>query len=155
MSLTYRGGCQCGQIRYQIIEPPLTLYLCHCRECQKQSSSAFGMSLTVRRDALVVTQGQTKAWTRTADSGRNVTCLFCADCGTRLFHDRAYSHETINVKAGTLDDTSWLHPVGNLWTGSAQPWVTISAEMLNYEGQPEDIRPLWEQWKQQQQERNG
>jgi hypothetical protein len=91
VSATYTGGCQCRQIRYEIRAEPLTLYLCHCQECQKQSSSAFGMSLTVPRDAVVIIQGQPKAWTRKADSGREVTCLFCGDCGTRLFHERTYS----------------------------------------------------------------
>ena len=38
------GGCQCGAIRYEISSPPVELYVCHCRECQKQSSSAFGIS---------------------------------------------------------------------------------------------------------------
>ena len=32
---------------------------------------------------------------------------------------------------------------------SAQPWVMISDEMLNYEGQPKDVRPLWEKWAEQ------
>ena len=149
MNLPYTGGCQCGDIRYEIRSQPLTLYLYHCKECQKQSSSAFGMSLTVPRDALVVTQGQPKAWIRKADSKREVKNVFCGECGTRLFHERTYSPGTINVKAGTLDDTSNLLPVGNLWTRSAQPWVTISEEMLNYEGQPDDIHPLWDKWKQQ------
>ncbi|KAF3889109.1 MULTISPECIES: GFA family protein [Nostocales] len=149
MSVTYTGGCQCGEIRYEIRAEPLTLYLCHCTECQKQSSSAFGMSLTVPRDAVVIVQGHPKAWTRGADSGREVKCLFCDNCGTRLFHQRSYNQQTINVKAGTLDDTSWLRPVGNLWTRSAQPWVTIPDSMLNYDGQPSDISPLWEKWSQQ------
>lgn len=148
MNLPYTGGCQCGEIRYEIRAQPLTLYLCHCKECQKQSSSAFGMSLTVSRDAVVVTQGQPKVWTRKADSGREVKNIFCGNCGTRLFHDRAYNPNTINVKAGTLDDTSHLRPVGNIWTRSAQPWVTISDDMLNYEGQPDDVHLLWERWKQ-------
>jgi hypothetical protein len=148
VSASYTGGCQCGQIRYDIRAEPLTLYLCHCKECQKQSSSAFGMSLTVPRDAVVIVQGQPKTWTRKADSGREVKCLFCDNCGTRLFHDRAYNQQTINVKAGTLDDTSWLRPVGNIWTSSAQPWVLISDELLNYEGQPQDVHPLWEKWTQ-------
>jgi hypothetical protein len=149
VSLPYTGGCQCGQIRYEIRAQALTLYVCHCKECQKQSSSAFGMSLTVPRDAVVIIHGQPKAWIRKADSGREVKNLFCGDCGTRLFHERTYSPNTINVKAGTLDDTSWLHPVGNLWTRNAQPWVIISDQLLNYDRQPEDVRPLWEKWKQQ------
>ncbi len=147
MNLPYTGGCQCGQIRYEIRAEPLTLYVCHCRECQKQSSSAFGMSLTVPRDAVVIVQGQPKAWTRKADSGRQIKNLFCGECGTRLFHERSYSLDTINVKPGTLDDTSWLHPVANVWTCNAQPWLTISDQMLNYNQQPEDVSALWEEWK--------
>ncbi len=54
MSASYTGGCQCGQVRYEIRAEPLTLYLCHCKECQQQSSSAFGMSLTVSTDAVVI-----------------------------------------------------------------------------------------------------
>jgi len=39
------GGCQCGSIRYELIGTPQMLYVCHCTDCQHQSSSAFGMSL--------------------------------------------------------------------------------------------------------------
>jgi hypothetical protein len=34
------GGCQCGVLRYVVTAEPLALYVCHCRECQKQSASA-------------------------------------------------------------------------------------------------------------------
>ena len=29
----------------------------------------------------------------------------------------------MNLRAGTLDDTSWLMPLAHLYTGSAQAWV--------------------------------
>jgi len=29
------------------------------------------------------------------------------------------------LKAGTLDDTSWLQPQVNMWCDSAQPWVAM------------------------------
>jgi len=51
MVAPYTGGCQCGQIRYEIRAEPLTLYACHCKECQ---TSAFGMSMPVPRDAVVI-----------------------------------------------------------------------------------------------------
>ncbi len=44
-----KGGCQCGAIRYESEGQPIALYICHCRECQKQSASAFGISLDVNR----------------------------------------------------------------------------------------------------------
>src|SRR5690242_19233080 len=137
MSVRMSGGCQCGAIRYEILDEPKTLYLCHCTQCQRQSSSAFGMSLTVARSSLRIT-GAPKSWTRDADSGKAVVCLFCGECGTRLFHDRPSAADVINVKAGTLDDTSWLAPVGHLWTKSAQawvrPWIASNPGLIAYEG---------------------
>ncbi|MEP0873951.1 GFA family protein [Trichocoleus desertorum AS-A10] len=147
MTAPYSGGCQCGQIRYEIRAEPLTLYACHCKECQKQSSSAFGLSMPVPRAAVVILQGQPKQWQRVSDSGREVSCLFCGECGTRLFHNPARNAKITNVKAGTLDDTSWLKPVGNLWTQSSQKWVILSDEILNYEAQPSDFSPLFERFE--------
>ncbi|MBW4489477.1 MAG: GFA family protein [Trichocoleus desertorum ATA4-8-CV12] len=147
MTAPYSGGCQCGQIRYEIRAEPLTLYACHCKECQKQSSSAFGLSMPVPRAAVVILQGQPKQWQRVSDSGREVSCLFCGECGTRLFHNPARNAKITNVKAGTLDDTSWLKPVGNLWTQSSQKWVILSEQMLNYEAQPSDFSQLFERFE--------
>ena len=76
--------------------------------------SAFGMSMPVPREAVAIIRGQPKEWTRTSSHGREVACLFCGDCGTRLFHNPARNPKITNVKPGTLDDTSWLQPVGNL-----------------------------------------
>ncbi len=44
------GRCQYGEIRYESVGEPQTLYICHCQECQKQSTSAFSISLDVSRD---------------------------------------------------------------------------------------------------------
>ena len=45
---TINGGCQCGQIRYEVSGEPIVLYRCHCTECQRQSGSAFGMSMWIK-----------------------------------------------------------------------------------------------------------
>jgi len=147
MSAPYTGGCQCGGVRYEIRGEPLTLYCCHCTECQRQSSSAFGMSMPVRTDDLVIIKGEPKEWRRPTDSGREVICRFCPDCGTRLFHNPTRNLKVTNVKPGTLDDTKWLRPVGNLWTRSAQPWVVIGEDQLSYEQQPENFDALFGRWR--------
>ena len=67
-----------------------------------------------------------------------------------LFHAPARNPKIINIKPGTLDDTGWLEPVGNLWTQSAQKWVVINEQMLNYEGQPSDFSVLFERFHNQQ-----
>ncbi|MBV7327012.1 GFA family protein [Chloroflexi bacterium TSY] len=149
ISLPLRGGCQCRAIKYEVTKIPLTLYVCHCTECQRQSSSGFGMSMPVSRDGFTVTQGETQLWSRPAASGRTVNCHFCPHCGTRLFHAPSRNDAVVNVKPGTLDVTDWLKPVGHLWTQSAQSWVTIPSTALLFERQPADFAPLYDAWQAQ------
>jgi hypothetical protein len=136
MPAPYTGGCQCGAVRYELTAEPLTVVACHCTECQKQSTSAFGMSVVVPAEALRLTRGEVKQWTRTTGSGRKLVANFCGTCGGRIFH-QPDGVPIVTVRAGSLDDTSWLRPAGHLWTRSAQPWVTIDPDMLAYETQPE------------------
>ena len=72
MPAPYTGGCQCGSVRYVLTTEPIRLVACHCKECQRQSGSAFGMSMLVTKDSLTVT-GLTKQFTRIADSGNEVS----------------------------------------------------------------------------------
>jgi hypothetical protein len=117
------GGCQCGSVRYRIAGEPLALAVCHCTECQRQSGSAFGMSLAVRTEAFRLLAGEPRTFTVTCDSGRTKTCAFCASCGTRIYH-RVHD-AVLSLKPGTLDDTSWLRPTAHYWTKRKQPWVPV------------------------------
>lgn len=130
------GGCQCGTVRYRLEGEPVALVACHCTECQRQSGSAFGMSLIVPKDAFQLLSGEPKQFDRTADSGRSVECAFCPACGTRIYHEPSSSKDTLNIKPGTLDDTSWLSPALHVWTKSKQPWVLIPEGVRCFEGQP-------------------
>jgi hypothetical protein len=147
IALPLTGGCQCGAVRYEVTAPPLTVYACHCTECQRLSASAFGMSMPVPRGAVRITKGTPKRWSRTADSGNLVSGLFCGDCGCRLIHETCGNDAVVVVKPGTLDDTSWLRPVGHYWTQSAQPWLRGRLEGLVFERQARDFSVLIEAWR--------
>ncbi len=120
------GGCQCGRIRYEITKEPVGLAVCHCRECQRQSGSAFGMSLALPDGAFRLISGTLKTFEVKCDSGRMKTCAFCSECGTRIYHQTV---KGMSVKAGTLDDTSLLKPEAHYWTMRKQPWVLIASEV--------------------------
>jgi hypothetical protein len=141
------GGCQCGNIRYKLKAPPSVFYLCHCTECQRQSSSAFGQSMRVRLDDLEIT-GEMARYARNTDRGTTLLCDFCPHCGTRLLHRRdAYGTEA-SLKAGSLDDTSWLAPAGHIWIQSKQKWVAIPEGDLAYAQQPDDYEALRNRWRE-------
>ena len=144
------GGCQCGRIRYEIDTAAiLTLYCCHCRECQRQSSSGFGLSMRLPRDAFRLTQGALATWSRPTDRGGVTICHFCADCGTRIYHASPDPEASISLKAGSLDDTGWLKPVGHLWVSRAQPWLQICNDLLVYQGQPDTYDDLIARYRRQ------
>jgi hypothetical protein len=144
--LPLAGGCQCGACRYEVTAKPLAVYVCHCRDCQRQSASAFGMSMPVPRAGFALTRGEPHRWQRTAASGRRVACASCAECGTRLFHLPERNPAAVNVKPGTLDDTTWLRPVAHLWTERAHPWIVIPRDALAYPGQPESFDDVYAAW---------
>jgi len=146
MKLPLTGGCQCGALRYEIRAEPLTVYVCHCTECQRQSGSAFGMSVMVPRPALVYTKGNPRRWKRTADSGRTIESDMCELCGVRPVNHPGANDKVSIVKPGTFDDARWLHPIGHIWTGSAQPWVTIPKDSIIHEGHPADVSGLIAAW---------
>ncbi len=139
------GGCQCGAVRYSLKAAPLVFYLCHCTDCQKQSSSAFGESVRVKSGDVEVT-GELALYTTTADSGRDKYCEFCPNCGTRLFHGRKPGAEAFNIKGGSFDDARWLKPSGHIWTRSKQAFICIADDELSYPGQP-DYDALTGRWQ--------
>jgi hypothetical protein len=129
MPAPYTGGCQCGSVRYVLTAEPIRVAACHCKECQRQSGSAFGMAMPVKKDNL------TKQFARIADSGNEVTGVFCPECGVRIYHVLKSEPNVLSLKPGTLDDTSWLRPDLFIWMKSAQGWVPVPNSVKALEGQ--------------------
>ncbi|MBS0530293.1 MAG: GFA family protein [Proteobacteria bacterium] len=135
-SLPLAGGCSCGAIRYEISALPLTLYTCNCTNCQRASGSAFALNMPVATRDFRIVKGEPKGWRHVSPSGAKVTAWFCGECGARLHGEREGRPDSINVRAGTLDDTSWLVPVAHIYMQSAQPWVQPAPDAVCFETQP-------------------
>jgi hypothetical protein len=146
-ALPLTGGCQCGAVRYRLTEMPLSLYACHCTNCQTMSGSAFGLSMPIARSAFEITQGQLKPWHRTTPSGAAAVLWFCGDCGCRVLGERPSRPGVGVLRGGSLDDTAWLTPVAHIWTRSAQSWMRFSEDVLTYPMEPEDFGPIAAAWR--------
>ena len=74
---------------------------------------------------------------------------FCGECATRLYGERAGRAEIVNVRAGTLDDTSWLVPAAHFFTrtASAQSWVRPVEGATCFETQPDTWAGLMAAWR--------
>lgn len=142
------GGCQCGAVRYRIRRSEiLTVYCCHCLECQRQAASAFGLSVKLPRSAFTLASGRIRRWTRDTDRGGRSRAHFCQQCGTRVFHDMGDDAVMVSLKGGTLDEARTLTPIGHIWTDRAHDWVTFADDAVCYPEQPESYDALIAAWR--------
>ena len=138
------GGCQCGAVRYRLKASPLSVYNCHCKDCQRFSGAAWSMSMIVR-DADFEASGEVETYDRKADSGNVIAMHFCANCHGWLWNTPPAPGIKV-VRAGTLDDLNWAPPVGNIWTDSKATWVEIDPSLVNFPKGAVDRKPLFDAW---------
>ncbi|WP_317932634.1 GFA family protein [Halioxenophilus sp. WMMB6] len=124
MSYPITGSCQCGGVKYRLLCAPEKVVACHCKACQKQSTSAFSITAFVSADA-VEFEGEMQEWRRTADSGNINAARFCPTCGNRIYHYNPEQPDQIKLKPANLDDTSILQPTAHIWVSQKQSWFTI------------------------------
>lgn len=132
--MTAKGGCECGAFRYAVDGEPKTVVVCHCTHCQRQSGSAFGMSMVIDSDQFHVVQGELASFSRPADSGTTMICHFCPQCGTRIYNQKHGVAAVIILKPGTLDDAKPVTPARQVWASEKQHWVEL-IELPSFERQ--------------------
>lgn len=130
------GGCQCRSLRYEFEGHPVAVTVCHCADCQQQSGSAFSMSMLVPKKAFRWLAGEPARFHTQADSGADKLCVFCRDCGTRIYNELSSMPATFNLKPGTLDDTSGFEPALQVWTSNKQPWLELPGRIRAFEKNP-------------------
>ena len=122
--LPQEGGCVCGKVRYRLTAAPLLAYACHCHDCQRRSGSAFGLTLVVR-SADVLLSGEPEMMRMETPSGREIDHGVCPQCRFRVFARAPVAPDFMSLRAGTLDDASWVRPIAQAWVESAIPWAVI------------------------------
>jgi hypothetical protein len=118
------GGCLCGKVRYSANTEPAFVAVCHCKNCQKQGGTAFSVVVALQKSELSI-QGPLKSYHDIGDSGQPVLRNFCPECGSPITTDASVAPEMTFLKAGTLDDASWLEPKTHIFCDSAQPWTAF------------------------------
>ena len=117
------GHCLCGNLNYSSDADPILTGLCHCVACQRQSGSAYSVNVAVPYDSLKIEGLTLKIFTTVGGSGQTAQVLFCGNCGSTIASNAEAIPGVAFIKAGTLDDTSWVDPTLEIWSESAQTWI--------------------------------
>jgi hypothetical protein len=118
----FAGGCACGAIRYECDAPQLFALNCHCRDCQRETGSAFAAILGVSAASFRITRGSPGHFEVVAESGSRTRRAFCRACGSPMFGFPGSRPDLVTIRAGSLDDPSVFRPERDIFTDSAQPW---------------------------------
>lgn len=125
--MSFRGGCQCGAVRFRVDGEAGEVSLCHCRMCQKATGGFFGPYVGVKTSELVWTRGERKRF----QSSNKVWRGFCEACGTPLTYE--YIGADIALAHGALDDPGAFAPTKQLGSPSKLPWVDGLANLPTHE----------------------
>ncbi|MBT3428070.1 MAG: GFA family protein [Gammaproteobacteria bacterium] len=133
------GGCLCHNIRYSFARTSaLSSHHCHCNDCKKCTGSGKATIVLVPESALKI-QGIVKYFTVTGSEGSQVTRGFCPQCGSPLVSYVQESADFKFVKAGSLDDSSWLQIDSSYWQKSAVNWAPTDPSIPCFGGNPDSV----------------
>jgi hypothetical protein len=125
--MSLEGGCACGNIRYELTNTPLIVHACHCRDCQKQTGSAFVVNLWIERKFVEASAAAPVAFrVPPGSSGKPHDVFRCPKCGTALWSKyHAAPGDTVLLRGGTLDDPASVTPDVHIFTRSKLPWLEL------------------------------
>ncbi|MCL5778039.1 GFA family protein [Limibaculum sp. FT325] len=109
------GRCLCGAVTFEIDRLSEGPVACHCRECQRQSGSAFWTAVTAAREAVRIA-GERLGWVRLT---QNAWRGFCRDCGGYLFWQPVQG-DTLDIAAGAIDGIDGMKIEAHIFTAEAR-----------------------------------
>jgi len=139
---TFEGACACGQVRYRMCSAPMFVHCCHCKDCQRQTGTAFVLNALIETDRIELQSGDPKPYVMPTDSGRPHTVFRCPDCGTAVWSEYGGLKTLRFVRVGTLDDPRLLPPDVHIYIRSKLPWIALPDGVPAFEAYY-DSRKLW------------
>jgi hypothetical protein len=142
MSDSFKGGCACGEVLYRLRSAPLFVHCCHCKDCQRQTGSAFVLNALIETDRVECLSGDPALFRVPTDSGRPHEVARCSGCGTAVWSHYGGVKALTFVRVGTLDEPSALPPDVHIYTRSKLPWIVLPSGTPAFEAYY-DSKTLW------------
>ncbi|KAI9031336.1 Mss4-like protein [Hyaloraphidium curvatum] len=117
-----RGGCNCGQITYEIRLPVGPVAICHCRNCRRTGGSFFSVNLVVPNDRIDMKGELANYDDGDTYHGQAVHRKFCARCHSQIGNVNDSMPGVWIIKTGGIEDADrpkLPKPSVELWTDSA------------------------------------
>jgi hypothetical protein len=134
MTVTRKGSCLCGSVRFELSAEPLFQGFCQCLDCRKVGAGHYAAIGMV--SAAVKVSGECRRYGKPGDSGKMIYRNFCATCGSMVFDVGDGMPGVTIVNAALLDDPETFKPQSVVYARSALPWDHIDPRLPRFEALP-------------------
>jgi hypothetical protein len=136
VEMEIKGGCLCGAVRYTAEADPTGATVCHCRDCQKFTGSAFVALIRVAKEAMTI-EGTLKTFSSIGGSGNPILRHFCPECGSSIAEEPGTRPGIIILNVGTFDDPTVAKPGREIFRDDALPWIEVHGEIPRFAKRPD------------------
>jgi hypothetical protein len=119
------GRCACAAVRYRLTSAPMFVHCCHCRDCQRQTGSAFVLNALIEADRVELLSGNVEGVTVPTDSGRPHVICRCPSCKVAVWSNYGGVDKLRFVRIGTLEEPAALTPDVHIYVRSKLPWIAL------------------------------
>jgi hypothetical protein len=129
------GGCLCGAVRYTTEGDPSSATVCHCRDCQKFTGSAFATLVLVPKETLTI-NGTLKTFRSIGGSGNPILRHFCPECGSSIAEEPGARPGVVVLNVGTFDEPVLAKPGREIFRDDALPWLQVEGDIPRFAKRP-------------------
>jgi hypothetical protein len=109
---------------------------CHCRDCQRQSGTAYVAAVRMPAAEFRVTRGTPKRYLGRSDAGNEIARVFCGNCGAPLYVQVATRPDLVGIRVASFDNPGWFRPEADIFVKSAQPWDHMDPDLPRFATYP-------------------
>jgi len=128
MSEIFRGGCYCGDVRFEVSDIFDAGY-CHCSICRRIAGAPAVLFANAPVAKFQVTQGKPTGFA----SSPNWIRYFCPRCGTAVFGASPSSEGDVSVNICILDETHVIRPAAHIWCSSQLPDFRVVDDLPRFQ----------------------
>ena len=131
--MTRTGGCQCGDVRYEVTGEPAYHAICHCDACRASSGAPFVSWYATQEENFTLKSGEPRRFEGRPGAER----YFCPRCGTGLYYRNAEALPgLVDIQSATFDDAGAEAPAIQVQCAERLAWVTAIPQMAEFERYP-------------------
>lgn len=121
------GGCNCGGVRFEVTETPVSASWCHCTRCQRRTGSSGSPQARLAAGSFRIVQGEEllRAW----EPPDGFAKFFCSSCGSSMW-SRSPDGEAVSVRFGVFDSDPGIRPSCHQFVAYAAVWDTMPDDGL-------------------------